>query len=221
MSCYRLIFSVDLLSYTMINSQTGYLIKEFNTYMRTKVLILLSLITFGLQAQSQQVFTTVPVVNNKVVFQQFIHVDDAFNTDQRYSLLYKWGKDNYTGNPLLAGIRFDDKKHSVTVSSKVELLLPENSEGVREKVIMSYRFDVSVAQGGCALVVRDISYHNPLVKGSSLFAKSFSAESTITNDAISSAEGRDREYKLNLQKGTLYFLNELHEDISSLFVLNK
>lgn len=189
--------------------------------MRTKVFIILSLLMFTLQAKNQQAFNRVPIVNNKVVFQQFIHVDDVFNADQRYSLLYKWGKDNYSGNPLLAGIRFDDTKHSVTVSSKVELLLPENNAGVREKVIMSYRFDLSVTQGGCTLVVRDISFHNPLIKGASLFTKSFSAESTITNEAIAAAEGLDREFKLNVQKGTLYFLNELHKDISALFVLNK
>ena len=190
--------------------------------MRVKIIILMSLFALGLQAQSNQVFTTVPVVNNKVVFKQFIHSADVFSPDQRYSILYKWGKDNYSGNPLLAGIRFDEKNQTVTVSSKIELLLPENSVGVREKVIMSYRFDISVGQGGCTLVIRDISYNNPQVKGaSSLFAKPYSAESTITDQAIASAQGQDREFKANVRKGTLYFLNELHEDVNALFVLNK
>ena len=34
----------------------------------------------------------------KVVFQQFIHIDQEFSNDQRYALLYKWGKDNYARN---------------------------------------------------------------------------------------------------------------------------
>ncbi|MDD4846272.1 MAG: hypothetical protein PHV67_06670, partial [Petrimonas sp.] len=89
-----------------------------------------------IQVNAQSVFTAVPVVNGKVVFQQFIHIDRELAADQRYALLYKWGKDNYAGNPLLSGIRFDDKARSITVGSKIELLLPQNSNGVREKVVM-------------------------------------------------------------------------------------
>src|SRR5690554_4126571 len=96
-----------------------------------KILITVTLLfSLLLQANSQSPFSTVTVVNGKVIFQQFVHIGQELSADQCYSLLYKWGKDNYSGNPLLAGIRFDDKNKSITVSSKVELLLPQNSSGV-------------------------------------------------------------------------------------------
>lgn len=190
--------------------------------MKKKVYTLLAAIFLLAQVSGQSVFTSVPVVNGKVVFQQFIHIEQDLSADQRYSILYKWGKDNYTGNPLLAGIRFDENNKSITVSSKVELLLPQNNAGVREKLIMNYRFDASITNAGCMLIVRDITYQNPLVKGSSLFPKTFSAEETITSEAISSsASAADKEFKMNVQKGSLYFLNELYNDLNAIFVLNK
>lgn len=188
--------------------------------MKKNLYIFLFAFAFLMPAKAQSVFTAAPVVNGKVVFQQFIHADSGLTVDQRYSLLYKWGRDNYSGNPLLSGIRFDDKGKSITVSSKVELLLPQNSDGVREKLIMNYRFDATITNAGCALVIRDITYQNPLAKGSSLFPKTFSAEETITAESISSASGADKEFKINTQKGSLYFLNELYNDLSSIFVLN-
>ncbi len=187
-----------------------------------KILITMTLLlTILLQANSQSIFTTVPVVNGKVVFQQFVHIDKSLSVDQRYSLLYKWGKDNYTGNPLLAGIRFDDKSKSITVSSKVELLLPQNSDGVREKVIMNYRFDASISGAGLTLVVRDINYQNAQSKSSSLFPKTFTAEDTISPNAITSASASEKEFRVNTQKSTLYFLNELYDDLSNVFALNE
>ena len=54
-----------------------------------------------IQVKAQSVFTTVPVVNGKVVFQQFIHIDQEFSNDQRYALLYKWGKVYYRASVLM------------------------------------------------------------------------------------------------------------------------
>ncbi len=85
----------------------------------------------------------------------------------------------YAGNPLLSGIRFDDKAKSITVGSKIELLLPQDSNGVREKVVMNYRFDATITNAGCMLVVRDITYQNDQSPKSSLFPKTFTAEASI------------------------------------------
>lgn len=182
------------------------------------VLIFVSALTL---VKAQSVFTTVPVVNGKVMFQQFIHIDQELTPDQRYALLYKWGKDNYAGNPLLSGIRFDDKGKSITVSSKIELLLPQNSDGVREKVIMNYRFDATITNAGCMLVVRDVTYQNSQSSKSSFFPKTFTAEDTITPTAISAVSGADKEFRTNTQKSTLFFLNELYSDLSKIFELGK
>lgn len=163
-------------------------------------------------SQNENVFTSVSEVNGKVVFQQFIHTPKGLNEDQSYSLLYKWGKDNYANNPLLSGIRFNEKDHSITVSSKVELLLPQNSSGVREKMLMNYRFDAGITNAGCVLKIRDVTYQNVREKGKSFFPKSNSAEEMITDNAINS-NSEEKELKENLRKGTLYFLNELYNDL--------
>ena len=164
------------------------------------------------QTQNENVFTSVPEVNGKVVFQQFIHTHQGLNEDQSYAILYKWGKDNYASNPLLSGIRFNDKDKSITVSSKVELLLPENSQGVREKMVMNYRFDANITNVGCVLKVRDITYQTVREKGKSFFPKTSSAEEMITESAVNSVS-EEKELKDNLRKGTLYFLNELYNDL--------
>ena len=158
----------------------------------------------GLNAQTQfeNVFTSVPEVNGKVVFQQFVHTSQGLNEDQSYALLYKWGKDNYAGNPLLSGIRFNDKDKSISVSSKIELLLPENSQGVREKMTMNYRFDANITNAGCVLKVRDVTYQNVREKGKSFFPSTSTAEDMITDSAINS-NSENKELKTNLRKSTL------------------
>ncbi|HUI32896.1 MAG: DUF4468 domain-containing protein [Dysgonamonadaceae bacterium] len=185
-----------------------------------RILFIIGLIfaVLGMNAQTQKenVFTSVPEVNGKVVFQQFIHTHQGLSEDQNYAILYKWGKDNYAGNPLLSGIRFNEKDKSLIVSSKVELLLPENSKGVREKMIMNYRFDANITSAGCILVVRNITYQNVEERGKSFFPKSFSAEEMITDNAVNS-NSDNKELKVNLRKGTLYFLNELYNDLKESF----
>lgn len=173
--------------------------------------IVFTLYSVNAQTQKENVFSSVPEVNGKVVFQQFIHTE-GLSESQSYALLYKWGKDNYAGNPLLSGIRFNEKESSLTVSSKVELLLPENSDGVRQKMMMNYRFDANITNAGCVLIVRDITYQSSQGKGNSIFPKLFSAEDMITDSAVNTSS-TEQEFRGNLRKGTLYFLNELYNDL--------
>ncbi len=181
--------------------------------------VLTVIIAGSAQNQDENVFSTVPEVNGKVVFQQFIHTHQGLSEDQIYSLLYKWGKDNYAGNPLLSGIRFNEKDKSITVSSKVELLLPKNSDGERLKKMMNYRFDASITNAGCVLIIRDVTYQDG-DKNKSFFPKLSSAEEMITDNAINS-NSNDKELKENLRKGTLYFLNELYNDLKNVLSVSK
>lgn len=190
-----------------------------------RILLIISFVfiaVFGGSAQTKKenVFSNVPEVNGKVVFQQFIHINEGLSESQSYALLYKWGKDNYAGNPLLSGIRFNEKEKSITVSSKVELLLPENSEKVREKMMMNYRFDATITSAGCVLVIRDVTYQNVKEKGKRFFPKSHSAEDMITDAAIGE-ESSEKELRVNLRKGTLYFLNELYNDLKKELSVSK
>lgn len=183
-------------------------------YISIAILMIISII--HVKGQSDVGFTNVPVINGKVVFEQFILADQGVAAGKRYTMLQKWGKDTFTGNPLLSGIRFNDKEQTVTVSSKAELNLPANKTGVSETMVMTYRFDATITNAGCVLVVRDITYQNAQKESGSFFPKIYTAEESITDQAVN-AKGGDSELKNNLRKETLNFLNKLHSDLSAAF----
>ncbi len=182
---------------------------------RTLVLsLLLAFVGFsGVNGQTDAVFSSVPVVNGKVIFQQFIPNTDGANAAQQYARLQQWGKNRFQGKPLLSGIRYDDKGRSVTISAGEELRLPANGGG---SVTMRYRFDTSVTNAGYTLVIRDITYQQSEQPGStSVFPKTYSAEQMITDQAVSAA-GAEKELRNNTRKATLAFLNNLYEELSAL-----
>jgi len=117
---------------------------------------------------------------------------------------------------MLLGIRFDDKARVVTVSAKAELQLSPNKSGVSETMFMNYRFDATITNAGCILVVRDITYQQAQKKGESFFPKIYTAEQTITNEAVN-INGEERELRNNLRMETLHFLNKLYSDLSAAF----
>ncbi len=178
-----------------------------------KYILIVSMLIFGLSRMTGQIdasFTTVPVVNGKVVFEQFILTDQGLSANQKYATLQKWVRDKYTGSPLVSGIRFDDRSQSATVSAKTELA------GVSGNTVMNYRFDLSVANAGCVLVVRDITYQNTPAQGASSFPKTVTAEQTITDQAVG-ASGEEGQMRSSTRKATLSFLNGLYKEVSGLF----
>lgn len=180
------------------------------------ILAMLAISLFPVKGQTDAGFTNVPVVNGKVVFEQFILADQGGSANQRYALLQQWVKETFTGSPLLSGIRFDDKARVVTVSAKAGLQLPPDKEGVRETMFMNYRFDATITNAGCLLVVRDITYQQAPKKEGSFFPKIYTAEQTITDQAVN-VSGEERELRNNLRSETLHFLNKLYSDLSAAF----
>ncbi len=180
-----------------------------------KYILVASMLIIGLSEMAAQVdagFTNVPVVNGKVVFEQFILTDQGLSADQKYAVLQKWVKGKYSGSPLVSGIRFDDKNQSATVSAKTEL------SGMPEKTVMNYRFDLSIASAGCVLVIRDISYQSTPKQGqgASSFPKTITAEQTITDQAVNAA-GEEAQIRSSIRKETLSFLSGIYKEVSGLF----
>jgi hypothetical protein len=186
-------------------------------YIVTPILILITAIQVKAQKRVEQVFTSVPVTNGKVVFRQFIYTGSESTPEQKYALLYQWAKDNYTGNPHLISLRFNNENLNITVSSKTELNLSGNNGRKNKKMLMSYRLDASITNAGCIFVVRDINYEQIDTEGNSSSKRIFTAEEMITDAAIASSSGEQKELKLNLQKQTLTFVNELYNNLSSIF----
>lgn len=188
--------------------------------MRKNILIvsIMLLLSFYLSAQqsSNSIFANVPVMNGRVVFQQFIPADNSLSADQKYSLLTKWAKDNYSGNRMVSGIRFNEKERNVTVSAKTELVLPKSTKEGESKLMMNYRFDVSVTNGGLILTVRDITFQKIASTNNQSTSKVYSAEETIT-DASIAASDEEKEFRISTRNETLAFVNSLYDTLSQFF----
>ena len=173
-------------------------------------LILLSATLFGLHAQQRNVaFTSVPVVNGRVVFERFTHTDNALSAEQKYAKLVAWGQSRFVGSPMLSSIRFDDNSRTMTVSLRTNLNLPSS-----ETITMVHRFDVSISNVGSMLVIRDITYQ--IANGTSIFPTTYTAEETITDQAIA-VNDEHRARRINIRTATLAYLNELSAEIEALF----
>ena len=164
---------------------------------------------FVSMGQVDNAFTTVTVVNGKVLFEQFIPVSNNHTADQKYSLIQDWAKKTFAGDPLLAGIRYDEKARTITVSNRAQFKEPE-------KMVMSYRFDLSVNNAGCMLVVRDISYQVAQQDASSFFPKVYTAEQTITDQSLNNG-GEQVEWRRTIRGETLKTVNGLLAGVIAIF----
>ena len=188
--------------------------------MRKNILIvsIMLLLSFYLSAQqsSNSIFANVPVMSGRVVFQQFIPADNSLSADQKYSLLTKWAKDNYSGNRMVSGIRFNEKERNVTVSAKTELVLPKSTKEGESKLMMNYRFDVSVTNGGLILTIRDITFQKIASTNNQSTSKVYLAEETIT-DASIAASDEEKEFRISTRNETLAFVNSLYDTLFQFF----
>ena len=164
---------------------------------------------FAMTGQTDNAFTAVPTANGKVIFEQFIPVGQSLSADQKYRLLQDWTKKTFASNPMLAGIRHDEKARTVTVSNRTELPRPE-------KVVMSYRFDATVTNAGCMIVVRDIAYQAAQKDANAFFPKIYTAEQTIT-DQLVGVQGAEGEWRKEIRRETLHTLNRLLADLAAIF----
>ena len=172
-------------------------------------LIWLSATIFCMHAQQRGAFTSVPLVSGNVVFERFIHTNNALSVDQKYAKLVAWGQNKFVSNPMLTGIRFDDNARTMTVSLRTNLNLPNG-----ETTTMIHRFDVSISNVGGMVVIRDIAYQ--ITNGDSIFPTTHTAEQTITDRAIA-INDEHRERRIHTRTATLAFFNELSAEIEALF----
>ena len=179
------------------------------------IMLMLSL-CLSAQQSSNSIFANVSVMNGRVVFQQFIPADNSLSADQKYSLLTKWAKDNYSGNRMVSGIRFNEKERSVTVSAKTELFLPTSIKEEDRKLMMNYRFDVSVTNGGLILTIRDITFQKVTLTNNQTTSKVFSAEETITDVSIAASD-EEKEFRISTRNETLAFVNSLYDSLFQFF----
>lgn len=188
-----------------------------NRLILLNICTLFSLIGFAQITRQGQLFTNIPIVDNKVVFIREVALKRGLSDDANYNIIRDWAKNNYGRDPFISSIRYDTKNREIIAKSKIELLLPANSNGVREKMIMRYRVNAFVFHNKCVMEITEISYlyENTKYNGSTL-PKVIRAETFISDNAIK-IHDELREMRINTRKSTLYFLNELAKDFEKQF----
>lgn len=174
------------------------------------IVLIISISLLATEAYSQDLlqnekFSYVPTFEGKVIFLKEIPLKYS-NQNNSYLHLKEWCKMNYASDPLISNIRYDNTNKEIVIRSKIELLLPPNAKNVREKVMMTYHFNTFIFDSKCILEIKDISYVLPHEK------KAVKAESLITDRTLAISDDK-HEIRANVKKSTLYFLNELADNI--------
>lgn len=161
--------------------------------------------SFAQQLLQNEKFTYAPLFNNEVVLVKEIALNNA-DPERSFHTVKEWGKERYASSPLISNIRYDNTNKEIIIKSKIELVLPENQKGIREKVLMTYHLNTFILNDKCVFEIKGISYKLHNVK------KSLKAEDTITQSALTNG-GSQQELRVNIQRSTLFFLNELVESL--------
>lgn len=184
---------------------------------KLKAILFLLFITIGLQAQvikNDNIFSEVFVINNDVAFIK--EVDIVGKTDETsYLSIKEWANLYYAKDIFNSSFNFRDQERKGTIKSRVELLLPENSSGERDKIIMRYRLNISVKDHKCIMEFVDISFINPEKEKNNTLPQKIKAKDLITDEAIAINDS-DQKTRNDIRKSVLYYLNELSLNIQTL-----
>lgn len=176
----------------------------------------LSVNSFSQVAKQGEKFGSVPLIEEKVTFLKEVSLVGSMSADGNYSLLKDWAIENYGKDPFLSSVRHDTKNKEFIAKSRIELLLPPNAKGVREKMVMRYRINGFIFQDKCILEITDISYLYEDSSKNKLLPRIIRAEEFITDSAIN-IDDEIKEYRENTRKSTLFFLNELGDSFEQHF----
>lgn len=185
-------------------------------YLYFIVAFFLSANCFAQVVKQGEKFTIVPEIEGKVTFLKEVPIVGSMSSDGNYTLLKDWALEKYGKEPFVSSIRYDTKNREFIAKSRIELLLPPNSTGVREKMVMRYRINGFIFQDKCVLEITDISYLYENSSKNKLLPRIIRAEDFITDNAIN-IDDEVKEYRENTRKSTLFFLNEIGESLEKHF----
>ncbi|NDW17466.1 DUF4468 domain-containing protein [Dysgonomonas sp. 216] len=175
------------------------------------LLVLFPALSFAQITKTDEAFTDVFKVNNKVVFIKEINIKNK-TQEEAYKQLKKWTKVNFAKDLFNASMHSDDAKKLINAKSRIELVLPENSHGIKERMVMRYRLEAYFLENLCIVEVTSILYQNQQKRNTNSLGKNIDAESLITNEALALSD-ENSETRLNTKKSTLYFLNDLIDSL--------
>ncbi len=182
----------------------------------TLLLLVLSLSAFSQKKYQGEKFDDIDLINNKITFIKEMQRDGTSQAGN-YTTLTDIVKGQYAKQPFISSVKYNEKKKEITIKSRVDLILPQNSEGIRHTMSMKYTLVLLALADKCVFITTDIQYQHP--KESPQYKvqkKAFAAEDFITAQAIGIEDG-NRELKENTKKSTLYFINQLDTELESFF----
>lgn len=169
---------------------------------------------FSQITRQNESFERIYLIENRVAFVKEIQLKDA-STQKSYDILVDWAKENYGKDPFISSIRYDADKKELMAKSRIELILPANPQGIREKMVMRYRIDGFIRDNKCILEITELTYLHENTRDQRL-PRIIRSEEFITDSSIKI--GDDLQYlRINTKKSTLYFLNELTKDLEKRF----
>lgn len=183
--------------------------------MRKSALLVLLFCLFSLNGQAQIVksgerFTDMTTFDGKIVFLKEFSVGENL-VDSIFNRLKIWGKANFGTDKMNSTIIYNNKDKGLKIVSRIELILPEDSENVRKNIPLKYRADLFQLDDKYILEIKDITYFIPVdVKKS----KPYNGEDVYFTENVSSIFSA--EFKENLKKSTLFFFNELSDSLSNI-----
>lgn len=184
------------------------------------IVCILPSISFAQVVGLGEKFTLVPLVEEKVTFLKEIPTKQDMSKEENYNLLKDWAIEKYGKDPFYSSLRHDSKNQEFISKSRIELILPANAKGVREKMIMRYRINGFIFQDKCVLEITEISYLYENSNKNKLLPRIIRAEDFITDEAVATNDDV-KEYRENTRKSTLFFLDELSESFEQQFGYQK
>ncbi|NDV77646.1 hypothetical protein [Dysgonomonas sp. 511] len=180
------------------------------------LLLFIPTVCFSQVVRQGEKFTEVPVVNGKILFLKEIPAKKDVSMSANYKTLKSWAVDRYGKDPFNSSIRYEGKNSEFIAKSRIELLLPHNEKGIREKMTMRYRINGFIFYDKCVFEVTDISYMYENSSKDKSLPKIIKGEDFITDEAIN-MNSEHTEIKTNTRKSTLFFLDELSKSFEEKF----
>lgn len=167
------------------------------------VLILLPVLAMA-QGHKGNVESCAPMKDGKVYYSDEVEVEDMSQA-ALFNAVDKWAKKNYGKDVFLSSISSSKSKGTVSVNSKIELLLNDT-----DKTIVKFKMKITCRNEGYSIELSNITYqYDP--ENNKKF-KTYAAENVIANNGKSNTIALIKDPKL-FCNATFFFAEQLFSNV--------
>lgn len=168
------------------------------------ILMIMIPVLSAAQGHKGSVESCAPMKKGKVYYSDEVEMK-GMSKLALYTSIHKWAKKNYGKDVFLSNVSASKSKGTISVNSKVELLLNDT-----EKTIVKYKMKIVCRDGEYAIEMTDITYqYDP--KNEKQY-KTYSAESVIANNGKSNTVAIIKNPKLFCD-ATFFFAENLFANV--------